>query len=723
MPEYNDTKEYQSYIVRVTRITFRAQDSGYAVLRCATPTGEDLTVTGTFPGIREDMNIKVTGAWANHPRFGRQFQAATWLEVLPTSEEAMRKYLSSGLIAGIGPVLADRLVDAFGTETFDVIENHPERLSEVYGVGAKKIQSIITKWKDQQAVREIMVFLKEHDVPDALAAKIYNRYKDESIAVLRANPYRLADELRGVGFKTADRLAMNLGVDPLSPVRMKYCAIFALEEAQTSGHMFVTRKALKEAMNELLQSPDIEEQMLDRAISSLRDEQRTVEPDWKIMTQPDDNDAVYLKGNYEAETCAAAKIALLASRREITPVNIDTIEEACGTKYAPLQRKAITTAVSSGMTIITGGPGTGKTTTVKGILAALDEKSEKTLLASPTGKAAKRLEEATGRKAATIHRLLEWSPQNGGFSRDEDNPLEGNAIIVDETSMVDGPLLDSLMNAIPEKMRVIMVGDADQLPSVGPGNCLHEMIASQRIPTIRLNTIFRQALDSDIIRGAHAINAGHVPDTSQHKDLWFAVRETPEAVADTIVATVQGAIKKGTRIEDIQVLTPMKKGPAGTEELNRRLQDLLNKDGKPVLKGVRELRVGDKVINLKNDYEKEVFNGDQGTIVDEDEDENTIIVDFDGRLVPYPKTDADTLLHAWAITVHRSQGSEFKTVIMALTSSHTVMLQRQLLYTAVTRAKNMCILIGDEQAMHRAVRNNHVRHRNTRLARLIQTSN
>lgn len=696
----------------IEHIVYASPDTGYAVLRCTLPSSESVTLTGTFHGVRPGQALAATGRWTQHPRFGQQFAVDGWVEDIPSSREAMRKYLASGLVAGIGPVLAERLVEAFGDDTFDVIENHPERLGEVYGVGKKKAASILARWQDQKAVRTIMVFLKEHDVSDALAAKIYNHYREDALRVLRETPYRLAYDLRGVGFLTADRLARNLGVEAAATPRLRCGLQYVLDEASLDGDLYLERETLLGRASDTLavDGTAIPAANLETALNSLVAEGRLVA----------DGDAVYLCRLAEAERESARRLARLAARRDdIEITDGDTLLPHDGTEYTPLQRQAIATAATGGATIITGGPGTGKTTTLKGLLAVLEARGETTLLASPTGKAAKRLEEATGRKASTIHRLLEWNPKESAFQRDEDMPLEGDALVIDEVSMVDMPLLHALLRALGENMRLVLVGDADQLSSIGPGNCLKEMMASRAIPCIRLDTIFRQALGSDIIRGAHAINGGHVPDTAARKDLWFARRDDDQAIATTIVSYLQSRLDKGDDLSSVQVLSPMKRGAAGTEELNRRIQALANPTGRPVTKGLRELRIGDRVINLHNDYDKDVFNGDQGVITEYDEDEAEFTVSFDGRPVRYKTADADSLIHAWALTVHRSQGSEFDTAIIVVSSRHAVMLQRQLLYTAVTRAKKLCLIIGDERAMHIAVNNNRVRIRRTQLARRI----
>ena len=710
--------------LEVATVTFHAPDTGYSVLRCKDSEAPrkdttTVTVTGTFPDIREGQSIFATGEWVQHPRFGRQFKADSWREEMPATESGIRKYLSSGLVYGIGPILADRLVDAFGKDTFDVIEKYPERLKEVPGVGKKKIESILKKWKDQKAIRDIMVFLKDHGVSDNLAGKIHRQYGDDSITILKENPYRMADDIWGVGFRIADNLALNIGIERSSQFRIRSGLKFALEEAKNQGHMFLPEAELITTTITLLGLPQdatsycTTELHLREMVSSGK--LRRMEPGGET----------YLPYLYDAETGCAAKLTQLSTTRiqASLPPNIKMIEYAAGLSLAPAQQRAVTTALTHGFTVLTGGPGTGKTTTVKAILTGLDQSYSKVLLASPTGKAAKRLEETTGRPAMTIHRLLEWDPRKGTFVRNAWNPLQGDALIVDEASMIDGPLLNSLLQAVPSRMRVILVGDADQLPSVGAGNCLREIIASGRIPTVRLTTIFRQAEGSDIITGAHAINAGYMPRLDGGRDLWFQNTEEPEETADAVLDIIGEALSAGTPADDIQVLTPMKRGPIGTEEMNRRIQDLVNPTGTPVLKGIRELRTGDRIVNLKNDYDNEVFNGDQGVIVGADEEEGTISVKYDEKTVVYKTTDTDCLLHAWAMTIHRSQGSEFPMTIVIMSTQHWIMLQRTLLYTAVTRARNLCFIVGSYKAVAQAVRNNAVRHRYTLLGTLLNNNN
>lgn len=699
----------------VRHIVWRNAVNGWSVLSCDfREGGRDERVTGSFPGIREGAELEMTGHWDRHPKHGRHFACESWQEVMPSGAEAIRKYLASGQVEGIGPILADRLVDAFGASTFEVIERQPERLRDIPGIGKKKAASVVSHWEDHRAIRDIMVFLKGHDITNNLAAKIYNRYGAESIDILTRTPYRIAYDIRGVGFRRADDLASRLGVDRNDPERLKCGLLYALDKSRTTGNMYLPREALMKAAA----APDIfgntcpPRENLETALATLLEEGSVSMPD-----KGEGEDAVYIPAMLKAEVRAARALADLSQHH--TDLHAPVAEAAGGTQYAKQQIAAIRMAASAGCCIITGGPGTGKTTTVKGIITTLEGAGKTVILASPTGKAAKRLEEATGHKAATIHRLLEWNPAECVFKRNEQNPLEGDVLIVDETSMVDNPLLDRLMKAVPEKMHVVLVGDSDQLPSVGPGNCLHDMLSSGMIPTIRLNTIFRQALDSDIIRGAHAINEGHMPDTSKKQDLWFAARESPAAVTDTIIKWLAEKKAEGLDLSTVQVLSPRKGGECGTEELNRRIQNLVNPDGKPVVRGFTELRIGDRVINTRNNYTFDIFNGDQGVIVADDEESGTFLVDFDGNLVPFRTTDADDLIHAWAITVHRAQGSEFDRVIVALSSSHSIMLQRQILYTAVTRAKKLCWIVGDKEALSRAVRTNTMRHRSTRLSQYI----
>ena len=720
----NAEKETVLMHLEVATVTYRAQDTGYAVLRCRdwdAPRMDTskVTVTGVFPDIKEGISIFANGEWVRHPRFGMQFRVDSWREELPATESGIRKYLSSGLVYGIGPILADRLVDTFGKETFDVIENHPERLSEVPGVGKKKIESILKRWKDQKAIRDIMVFLKDHGVSDNLAAKIYNKYGDDSISVLRENPYRMADDLWGVGFRTADNMALNLGLEKDAPFRIRSGIKFALEEARNQGHMYLPEDKLASTTAELLGlEPDDESTAkIARHISEMVTS--TTPANKLVKMQP--GGEVYLPALYEAETQCAEKLLKLAKTTNgmMFAPDIRSVEQSAGLTLAPAQRLAVTTALTHGVTVLTGGPGTGKTTTVRAIIAALSKAGARVLLASPTGKAAKRLEETTGRPAMTIHRLLGFDGRTGHFMHDAWNMLSGDALVVDEASMIDGQLLYFLIRAVPPTMRVILVGDADQLPSVGAGNCLREIIASSTIPTVRLTTIFRQAEGSDIITGAHAINAGYMPNLRGTRDLWFHSIDEPESTAEDVLNIIREAMNAGTPSDDIQVLTPMKRGPIGTEELNRRIQNLVNTNGKVVQKGLRELRVGDRVVNLKNDYDNDVYNGDQGVITGGDEEEGTVTVEYDDKTVVYKYADTDCLLHAWALTIHRSQGSEFPVTIVIMSTQHWIMLQRTLLYTAITRARNLCFIVGSYKAVAQAVRNNDVKHRYTLLGKLL----
>ncbi len=699
--------------MEVSAVTFHAPDSGYSVLRCLCDSAA-ITAVGTFTSIRPGMHILASGSWMSHPRFGRQFKVSSWREEIPMTNSGIRKYLASKSVFGIGPVLADRLVDTFGEATIDVIENHPERLAEVPGVGKKKIEAICCHWQENKAVRDIIVFLKDHNVTDGLANKIYKQYGAKSIDILKENPYRIANDIWGVGFRIADQLALNLGVDRHSPFRLRAGLRFALEEAQRNGHMFLPEEDLVRNARRLMDLADGVDDSSDIAVEldSLAESKALL----RLI-----GGEVYLPYLYEAETAAASSLASLVLRGGLITdsPDIDAIERASGLTLATEQRNAVAIALTHPVSILTGGPGTGKTTTVRAIITGLLMRRERVLLASPTGKAAKRMEEATGRPAMTIHRLLEYSPGEGGFQRNEENPLDAEALIVDESSMLDSVLLNSLLKAVPDHMRVIFVGDADQLPSVGPGSCLREMIASARIPTVRLTTIFRQAAGSDIIKGAHAVNAGRMPNLAGENDLQF-VRRDPEDIADTVVDIIRRAMDAGTPLSDIQVLSPMKADTAGTEALNAVIQAAVNPDGEVVMKSLREFRVGDRVINIKNDYTNEVFNGDQGVIVGGDPETGSVTVRYGEKTVTYDAADTDCLLHSWAITVHRSQGSEFPCAIVVMSTSHWIMMQRTLFYTALTRASGRCFIVGSTAAMAQAVNNNAVRRRYTMLGDLVR---
>ncbi|MGI6207670.1 MAG: ATP-dependent RecD-like DNA helicase [Anaerolineae bacterium] len=711
----------------VERLTFQSEETGYTVARLV-PKGKShiVTVVGTLAGINPGESVRLQGHWTNHPQYGRQFEARTYSVQLPATIEGLRKYLGSGLIKGIGPVTADRLVKTFGLESMDIIETDPDRLREVPGIGEKRAEMIVRAWEEQKQIKELMVFLQSHGVSTGLAVKIYRQYGDESVAVVREDPYRLARDVFGIGFKTADKIARNLGLSPDAPTRIQAGLLHALSTLCDEGHCYATREQLLAQASELLEvAPDVCTSQLE----VLLQQNELVAED----------DAVYLPPFIHAEIGIANRIARLQTALQdrlgvfasvdwerafawldrLSPITLTTQQQA-----------AIRMALTERVSILTGGPGTGKSTIVGGIIQLLRAKGRAVLLAAPTGRAAKQLTETTGLEAKTIHRLLEFQPTAGyRFLRDRDNPLDADMIIVDEASMIDVLLMNHLVGAVPPGSHLMLVGDIDQLPSVGPGNVLRDLIASGQIPTTRLDTIFRQAPDSFIIENAHRINRGEPPVFERNaRDFFLFPERDAQKAADWVIEIVTERIPRRfgfDPMEDIQVLAPMHRGSAGVGELNQRLQAALNPPSPSRTErkhGHRTFRVGDRVMQIRNDYDRQVFNGDLGRVAGIDLEEGLLVVSFDGRPVAYDWAQLDELVHAYAVSIHKSQGSEFPVVVVPILTQHYMMLQRNLLYTAVTRARDVVVMVGDRRAIAMAVRNNRVSQRNTRLAERLRAA-
>ncbi len=708
----------------VERITYQNPENGYSVLKVHIKGYDDLvTVVGNLLDANVGAVLLIDGDWKVDSRYGRQFMAAKWEETLPATVYGMEKYLGSGLIKGVGPQFAKRIVQRFGIDTFQVIEENIQILIEVPGIGKKRIQMIAESWERQKEVKNIMLFLQEHGVSTAFAAKIYRQYGNESIGKMKENPFQLADDIWGIGFKTADSIGEKLGFDKESYVRLRSGIMYALSELADEGHVYAEKEQLTRKASELLGAEDC--CIIMTMDQMLKD---------KDLIQ--EENAIYLPPFYYAEIGTAGKLKKLVTepagdrlwtqlaraRRETgnseLSVDVSRIEEAVGMKYDEIQADAIRKAAMAKVMVLTGGPGTGKTTTTQGIIAAYHAYGLKILLAAPTGRAAKRMTEATGLEAKTIHRLLECKPPEG-YGRKEDNPLEGDVLIVDECSMIDIILMNSLMKAIPGNMRLILVGDIDQLPSVGAGNVLRDVIDSERFPVIRLTRIFRQAQESRIIMNAHRINAGHMPDISngRNTDFFFLEREDPEAAVKEIVELVKNKLPRyySTPSSMIQVLTPMQKGVVGATNLNLVLQEAINPQGEGLRRSGFIFRPGDKVMQIKNNYDNEVFNGDIGVIEGVDMTDRVLTVDFDGRKIGYEASELDELVHAYATTIHKAQGSEYSIVVMPVLMNHFVMLQRNLIYTGMTRAKKILVIVGTKKALSYAVKNVTVTKRNTML--------
>ncbi len=693
----------------VERVTYHNGESGFCVLRVKARGHRDLVTTvGHAAVISAGEWITASGEWINDRTHGQQFKARFLRTSAPTSIDGIEKYLGSGMIRGIGPVYAKKMVKAFGDKVFDVIEAEPDRLREVTGIGQVRAKRITDAWAEQKIVREIMVFLHSHAVGTARAVRIYKTYGADAVQVMTENPYRLARDIRGIGFKTADTIAMKLGIEKTAMIRVRAGISFALTEAMDEGHCGLPVEELVPLAVELL---EVDKGLVQTAMD-LELAEGTV-----IADTVGETPCIFLAGLYRAENVIAERLLRLANGTLPWP-NIDPekalpwIEQRTSLKLAETQVAAIRLALLSKTMVITGGPGVGKTTIVNSILRILSAKGVDILLCAPTGRAAKRMTEATGFEAKTIHRLLEVDPRGGGFKRGADNPLECDLLVVDESSMVDVMLMQALLKAVPDTAALLIVGDIDQLPSVGPGQVLADIIASGAVPVVRLTEIFRQAAQSRIITGAHKINQGLIPDLSKpdgDSDFYYVQADDPEMAVQRIIELVKNRIPQRfglDPIRDIQVLCPMNRGGVGARSLNIELQAALNPAGeRKVERFGWTFAPGDKVMQIENDYDKEVYNGDIGYIDDVDPDDGELTASFDGSTVTYGFGELDTLVPAYAATIHKSQGSEYPAVVIPVMTQHYAMLQRNLLYTGVTRGKRLVVLVGQKKAVAIAVKN------------------
>ncbi len=699
------------------KITFQNPDNGFTVARLQ-PVGiatEAVTVVGVLGGIGVGASLALLGQWRQDARHGRQFMVSTYRVVQPDSLIGIEKYLGSGMIKGIGPSYAARIVAHFGLETLAVLEQEPERLREVAGLGTKRVEAIVRAWREHRNLHEVMVFLQGHDISAALAVKIYRAYGREALVVVRDNPYRLAEEIPGVGFRSADRIAISLGMSPFDHRRARAGLLFVLNEAAGEGHCYLGQADLVSQCVALLgtQQNMVEAELL-----------RLVTDEKLVLS----GDKVYLAQLYHAEVGVAAGLLRLHGGMvpwgELSVARqLPGLQAQLGVKLADEQIQALQSVLGGRMAIITGGPGTGKSTILKALILLLEQQGVTISLAAPTGRAAKRLAEATGREAKTIHRLLEYDPVGHGFKRNAENFLDGDLVVIDEASMLDIYLANALVRALSPRGALLLVGDADQLPSVGPGNVLRELIGAEIFPVARLTRIFRQGDGSLISLNAGLVNRGEdfelLPDYRGEKDFYYIPRETDREIEVEILSLCGGRLSKKYGFDtrrDIQVLTPMRKGLVGLENLNLRLQELLRPGGvggqEP---GAGGFLVGDKVMQLRNNYEKEVFNGDIGFVTRVDEEEETIDVDYEGRPVVYAVADRNELQLAYAVTVHKSQGSEFPCVVIPLHTSHYALLQRNLLYTALTRGRKLVVVVGSRRAVALAIANNRIQARHSWL--------
>jgi exodeoxyribonuclease V alpha subunit len=732
----------------VERVTYYNEESGYSVVRLDVPGQRDLvTIVGNLPEVQPGESLRLEGVWTTHQQYGRQFKIEHCEQVLPATVEGIKKYLGSGLVKGVGPVTAARIVQRFGADTLHVLDEEPRRLREALGVGRKRAAAIAKAWEEQKHIREVMVFLSGHGVTTGLAVKIYKTYGDDALTVVQEDPYRLARDIWGVGFKTADKIARDLGLPPDSPSRVQAGVAYALSQQADEGHVYAPEPDLTKEAAELLEVPA---ELVADAIEAL-DAGEIVRRETLVYPPPlyppretggtkggvsvREEQAVYLTPFYYGEVGVTNRLRALVespTTRLLPFRNVDwenllrQVTRDSEIELSPQQHEAVQAALTHKVTVLTGGPGTGKTVSVRTLIGALEALGCRYALCAPTGRAAKRLSEATDRPAKTVHRMLEYSPMDG-FRRNEENPLEVDCLIVDESSMLDLLLTNHLLKAVDPSAHVLFVGDIDQLPSVGAGDVLRDVIGSNRAAVVRLTTIFRQAADSGIVVNAHRINRGEFPILNEYDDFYFFSKEDPEEAADLLVDVVQRRVPERfgfDPVDEIQVLAPMYRGACGVANLNNRLQEALNPASpkKPERRlGGRLFRVGDRVMQTTNNYVSNVFNGDIGRVTAIDGVNQTLTVQIDDQPVVYDWADTSELTHAFAITIHKSQGSEYPVVVMPIVTQHYLMLVRQILYTGITRAKQLVVLVGTRRAIAIAVRNNRIAERHSGL--LVRLTN
>jgi exodeoxyribonuclease V alpha subunit len=707
----------------VERITYESDATGFRVLKVGSLEGPaesrgSVTVVGTLPPVGSGTRIRVTGDFRRDPKHGEQFRAETLVTLAPETLIGLERYLASGLIPGIGPAFAKRIVSAFGMDSLTMLDHEPERLRLIPGIGERRVEEVKKAWTAQRAISSVMLLLQTHGASPALAARIHKHYGDSAARVVQTAPYRLAMEVRGIGFKTADRIAKSLGIAGDHPERVQAGVLHELSGLADQGHVLFDRDALSDRAAAML---EVDVSHVGPAIDKL----------WASGLLVVEEKGVYLARLHRAETLLVEGLSRLLSRPGRVLAGIDTtirgFEQRAKVTLAPAQRAAVKGAAEHKLIVVTGGPGVGKTTIVRAILDVMKRAHLDVRLAAPTGRAAKRLFEATSHEATTLHRLLEFDPRAGGFQLGEQKPLEADVVIVDEASMIDVPLGAALLSALPDAARLVIVGDADQLPSVGPGALLRDIIDSGVVTTVRLNEIFRQAGESRIVQNAHRILVGEMPESadpeSPRADFFVVSRREASEAAETIRELVTVRIPKRFGLDprrDVQVLTPMHRGHAGTTALNQLLQAALNPAGASFEHRGQILREGDKVLQLKNDYEREVYNGDLGFIERVNVDERQLTVRFDSRSVDYRDAELDTLTLAYATSIHKSQGSEYPAVVIPLLTSHFVMLSRNLVYTAVTRGKKLCVLVADPRALKLALGEVRREERQTRLAERLR---
>ncbi len=706
----------------IKRLVYHNEGNGFVIARInlQEPEKKETTVVGKMAAISVGETYQFKGNWNLNSRYGWQFNFNDYQIILPTTLEGVRRYLGSGLIKGVGPSTANRIVNHFGEKTLETIEGYPEKLNEVEGIAQKRIELIKKSWQEQKEIKRVMLFLQSYRITTGYAVKIFKQYGSRAIEKLKENPYCLVDDIFGIGFKIADKIAQNLGIKKNCPSRIRAGIKYCLNENAGQGHCFVYQDVITQMTAELL---EITEEQVERECVVLSHSKEIIVQD----------DQVWLPLYFYAEKEVSQKITgIIRFPQQLTQIDIDLkieqLEEKYRIRFATEQKKAIKEVLLHRVLILTGGPGTGKTTTTIGLIELFEDLGLKIVLAAPTGRAAKKLSEATRRNAKTIHRLLSYNPKKRGFTKDEQNPIRADVIILDEVSMIDIILMRHLLKAVTQDTFLILIGDIDQLPSVGPGNLLKDMIDSEVIPVIRLTHIFRQKEKSLIVVNAHLVNQGKYPILSgkQQRDFYFLKEEDPEKAAEKIIHLCTSRLPRSYRLNplrDIQILTPMYKGAVGADQLNNLMRNALNPTGKSVNYGQQQYKINDKVMQIRNNYDKEVFNGDIGNIKEIDHEEQVVKVLFYSRIVEYDFSELNELALAYAITVHKSQGSEYPVVIIPMLTQHFLLLQRNLLYTAITRAKKLVIIVGTNKALWIAIKNNKTVKRNTFLKeRLKQTT-
>jgi len=716
---------------RIDRITFTNEQTGYTVAKARVSGYRDLiTIVGNLLALTPGEQLHITGIWETHPKFGLQFRVLEHQTVLPESARGIERYLASGPIKGIGPVMASRIVRKFGKKTLDVIDRDTKRLSEVEGIGRKRVEMIKSAWDEQKEIRAILVFLQEYGIGLTHATKIFRRYGQRAIGVISRNPYQLATDIFGIGFQTADRIAKRLGFEDNAPVRIGAGILYVLDQLCSEGHVYYPYEPLVEKCREAL---GVERELVTQALGELSLAEKVVIEDLNqdLEAFEPNQKAVYLVPFHVAETGIAKYIQnLTASDRGVRKPQPDRavrwVQQRIRLELAGLQVEAVKRAITDKVLVITGGPGTGKTTVIHAVIRIYRRMDAEVELAAPTGRASKRMSEATGHPARTIHRMLEYNWERGGFQRHERRPLDADVIILDEASMIDTMLMYHFLKAVRPDVTLILVGDAYQLPSVGPGNVLRDIIHSGATGVVELNEVFRQARESSIVMNAHRINRGNLPDREEgerYEDFYFIEQEDPDQTVQVIRELITQRIPRRFQLDpktDIQLLTPMHKGPAGTINLNRVLQEALNPSAAALAKGERSFRLGDKVMQVRNNYEKEVFNGDIGLVQALDAEKQEMVVDFDGHPVGYEYPELDEIVLAYAISVHKSQGSEYPSVVLTLLPQHYMLLQRNLIYTAVTRARRLLVVVGSKKALAMGIKNSRPSRRFTNLAERLR---